>query len=57
MLMRRCRVAIHWRGDVIDRKYQMIFRRDMLRPLHAVDQSQQSNDMARAGLVDRSVEA
>jgi hypothetical protein len=35
----------------------MIFRRDMLRPLHAVDQSQQSNDMARAGLVDRSVEA
>jgi hypothetical protein len=55
--MRWCGIAVHWRGDVIDRKHKMIFRRDMRRPLHPVDQSEQGNDVLRSGLVDRSVEA
>jgi hypothetical protein len=55
--MSRRRVANHWSGDVVNRKYKMIFRRDMCRPLHPVDQSQQGDNVARSGLIDRGVQA
>jgi len=57
VIMRRRRVAIHWGGDVVNRKYKMIFRRDMCRSLHPVDQSQQGNNVARSGLIDRGIQA
>ena len=57
MLMRRCREAIHRCGDVVDREHKMVFRRDMCRPLHPVDQPQQGNNVTCSGLVDRSVQA
>jgi hypothetical protein len=55
--MSRRRVAIHWRRDVVNRKYKMIFRRDMCRSLDPVDQSQQGNNVARSGLIDRGIQA
>ncbi len=50
-------VAIHRRGDVIDRKHKMIFRCDMGWPLHTIYKPQQGDDMACTGLVDRCVQA
>jgi hypothetical protein len=57
MLMRRRGITVHRRRYVVDRKHQMVFRRNMARSLHAVDKPQQRDDMAGSGLIDRSVEA
>ena len=57
MLLRRRGIAVHRRGDVIDREHQMVLGRDVRRPLHPVDEPQQGDDMARAGLIDRGVQA
>ena len=44
-------------ADVVDREHEMIFRRDVARPLDPVGQPQQRDDMARAGFIDRGVQA
>ena len=55
MIVRGHGVAILRRGDVVDRKDEMVFRRDVGRPLDPVDEPQQSHDMPGAGLIDRRV--
>ena len=57
MLVRRGGIAVHRRGDVVDREHQMVLGRDVAWPLHPVDKPQQGHDMARAGLIDRGVQA
>ncbi len=57
VLLRRRGVAVHRRGDVVDREHEMVLGRDMARPLHPVGEPQQRDDMARPGLVDRGVQA
>jgi hypothetical protein len=57
VLLRGHGVAFHRHGDVVDRQHEMVFRRDVARPLNPVGQPQQSDDMARPGLIDRGVKA
>jgi hypothetical protein len=57
VFMRRRGIAIHRHGDVIDRKDEVVLRRDVGRPLDPIDKPQQSYDMAGAGLIDRGMKA
>ena len=57
MFVRRRGIAVHRHRYIVDRKHQMVFRRNMARSLHAVDKPQQRDDMTGSGLINRSVEA
>ncbi len=50
-------IALAGLGDVVDRKDQMIFRRDMARPLHAIGQPQQRDNVFGPGFIDGGVQA
>jgi hypothetical protein len=50
-------VAVEWLGDVIHAEDQMVLDPDAGRPLHAVDDPQQRDDVTGAGLLDGVVQA
>ena len=56
MLFRRDGAAVLRKRDVVDREDEMVLFANVAGPLHAVDEPQQGDDMARAGLFDGGVQ-
>ena len=57
VLLGRVDVAVHRHGDVVHAEDQVVGLDDAGGPLHAVDQPQQRDDVARAGFGDGVVQA